>query len=95
MFVTLGFKLNNFKIVVVKRILQMIESGLTEYWRRRLWPSIEQCDPQSYQKQGPRSLKLDDIQSPFLIWAIGICSAVIVFLIENSFFILKKKCDRK
>ena len=60
----------------------MLESGLTEYWRRELWPSIQQCDP-SYQKYGPRSLNLDDIQSPFLIWCIGLVSALVTFIVEN------------
>ena len=68
----------------------MLESGLTEYWRRRLWPSVQQCNP-SNQKHGPRKLQLDDIQSPFLIWGIGICLALIVFIIENSIFFLITK----
>jgi hypothetical protein len=60
----------------------MLESGLTEYWRRELWPSVQQCDP-SYQKYGPRSLNLDDIQSPFLIWCIGLVIALVTFIVEN------------
>ncbi len=38
----------------------MKESGLTEYWRKKHWPSLRQCN-QAFRKFGPRSLTLDDI----------------------------------
>ena len=64
----------------------MIESGLIEYWRKRLWPSVNQCDPAN-QKHGPRRLNLYSFQSPFLIWGIGSAVALTIFIAENLIFI--------
>ena len=65
----------------------MIEGGLTEYWRRRIWPMVKQCD-HAHQSHEPRSLKLDDIQSPLLIWGIGMCLALTAFSVEHLYFLL-------
>ena len=64
----------------------MIESGLIEYWRKRLWYSTKQCDPANH-KYGPRRLVLDSFQSPFLIWGIGAALALAAFVVENLVFI--------
>ena len=73
---------------LVDRIMQMKESGLMEYWRRKHFPSASQhhCNP-SRAKSKPRNLTLNDIQSAFLIWAIGLSLALTFFLAE---FILHK-----
>jgi hypothetical protein len=77
------------KPIIDKKLLQMTESGLIEYWRERLWPSIKQCDPIN-QKYGPRPLDLDSFQSPFLIWGIGTILALLSFVTENFVFIYFK-----
>jgi hypothetical protein len=64
----------------------MVESGLIEYWRKRLWPPEKQCDSAN-KKYGPRRLDLDSFQSPFLIWGIGSTLALAAFVIENCVFI--------
>ena len=81
---------NLIQIRIFYRFLQMIESGLIEYWRRRLWPFVKQCDP-AYQKYGPRRLDLDSFQSPFLIWGIGSALALVAFVTENvTFYFISK-----
>ena len=69
------------------RLLEMVQSGLIAYWRKRLWPPERQCDP-SDQKYGPRPLNLDSFQSPFLVWGIGAALALVAFVVENLFFII-------
>ncbi len=66
----------------------MKETGLTEYWRKKHWPSIRQCN-QAFHEFGPRSLKLDDVQSAFFILALGAGLALISFAIEHFIFILE------
>jgi hypothetical protein len=63
----------------------MLESGLVEYWRERASPSIKQCDS-SNRKYGPRRLGLTDIQSPFLVWGIGLILSLITFVLERYVF---------
>jgi len=63
----------------------MIESGLIDYWRKRLWSSSKQCDPIN-RKYGPRQLDLDSFQSPFLIWGTGTTLALAAFFTENIMF---------
>ena len=61
----------------------MLESGLVEYWRERASPSIKQCTPLNHKYVAPRSLGLADIQSPFLIWGVGLILSLITFFIER------------
>ncbi len=68
------------------RLQQMIESGLIEYWRKRLWYSTKQCDQVANHKYGPRRLDLDSFQSPFLIWGVGAALALAAFVVENLMF---------
>ena len=60
----------------------MLESGIIAYWKKRLWPSVKQCDPANF-KYSPRSLHLDDMQSPFLVLAVGMVVAIAVFVMEH------------
>ena len=62
----------------------MIESGLTEYWRKRLWPSLHHCDHN--QRNRIHSLTLKEIQSAFLILAVGCSIASLTFFIEVVFY---------
>lgn len=71
------------------RILQMQQSGLTNYWQKKLWPSVHACDS-TLRKNGPRSLNLDDIQSPFMIWGIGAALSIFTFVAEHLFSISVK-----
>ena len=75
-------KLNLNKFINIFRLLQMIESGLIEHWRKRLWPSTHQCDPAN-KKNGPRRLNLLSFQSHFLIWGIGSALALASFIVEK------------
>ena len=59
----------------------MLESGLIAHWKNSLWPSVKQCDPANL-KHAPRSLQLDDMQSPFFVLGLGMTLAVSVIL-EN------------
>ena len=59
----------------------MLESGLIAHWKNRLWPSVKQCDLANL-KFKPRSLHLDDMQSPFLILAIGMTVSIAIFVME-------------
>ena len=73
----------------------MKESGLTEYWRKKHWPSLRQCNL-AFRKFGPRSLTLDDIQSAFFIWGLGAGLALISFAIEYlAFFIFRIRLKKK
>lgn len=73
-------------------MMQMMESGLTEYWRKKLWPKIPanvQCQSQSAGATDSgelRRLSLKDIQSPFLILIIGAGLALTAFLLEIIIF---------
>ena len=82
------------KPIIDQKLLHMTESGLIEYWRKRLWPSIKQCDPAN-QKYGPRRLDLDSFQSPFLIWGIGAALALAAFVVENLVFIIYLKINNE
>lgn len=68
------------------RIMQMTETGLMDYWKKKLWPSSSnnrRCNTAGPRREGPRSLSLDDMQSPFVIWGIGSGLALIVFILEK------------
>lgn len=80
------------KPIIDQKLLQMTQSGLVEYWRKRLWPSAKQCDPTN-QKYGPRRLDLDSFQSPFLIWGIGSTLALVAFLVEKFTFYFSLKSN--
>lgn len=69
----------------------MIESGLTEYWKTHLWPPSHQCTS-TYRnnREGPTSLQFRDIQSPFLVLAIGLNLALFVFIMELLFYHVAK-----
>ncbi len=72
-------------------MLQMMESGLTEYWRKRLWPKFPtkaRCQAQSAYGTDSgelRRLSLKDIQSPFFVLIIGVGLALTAFLLEIIF----------
>ena len=61
----------------------MIESGLTEHWKTLLWPATSyQCTATYRNREGSHSLTIRDIQSPFLILAVGSNFALLIFVIE-------------
>lgn len=65
------------------RILRLVQAGLIDYWRERSSSNVDkQCDSTISQKNNPRSLGLNDMQSPFLIWGIGTIVSLVVFLLE-------------
>ena len=68
----------------------MHQSGLIEYWRKQFWPSVSHCD-WTLAVNKPRRLTLGDIQSPFLILAVGLGFAIMVLICENlvAFFFKK------
>ena len=69
----------------------MIESGLVEYWKKKL--SISgRCSQQFnvVQQTTPRILSLNDMYSLFIIWFIGVSLASIAFLLENCVHMVRK-----
>jgi len=72
--------------------MQMMESGLTEYWRKKLWPKFPtnvECQAQSADGTNSgelRRLSLKDIQSPFFVLIIGAGLALSAFLLEIIFY---------
>ena len=65
-------------------MLQMLQSGLQEYWRKRNQPTTS---AKNFCKDGrpsieKRALTLQDLQSAFLILAVGLALAIIVFFLE-------------
>jgi hypothetical protein len=68
--------------------MQMTETGLTDYWRKKYWPSRNKCTDSNKQQEA-RSLNLDDLQSAFLVLAVGISISAIAFLFELMVFKLK------
>jgi hypothetical protein len=72
--------------------MQMTETGLTDYWRKKYWPSRNKCTDSNKQQEA-RSLNLDDLQSAFLVLAVGISISAITFLFELMVFKLKDTRD--
>jgi len=67
-----------------KKILQMHQAGLVEYWKLQNAPSISAnriCQGLD-RGGGPQELKLRDLQSAFIILAIGLCIATIALAFE-------------
>jgi hypothetical protein len=62
----------------------MLESGLTEYWRTKYWPSKNKCN--DLKGNGPviRSLTLYDLQSAFLILFMGSVLSALAFIVERA-----------
>ena len=62
----------------------MVEGGLIDYWRQKISSkSSKQCDSiNGKQKINPHSLSLNDMQSLFLIWGIGIVLSLTTLAIE-------------
>lgn len=67
-----------------------MESGIGEYWRRRLWPTTGKCYVPA-QKYGPRSLTLTDVFSLLMIWVFGILLALFVFIVELIIGLMKMR----
>ena len=59
----------------------MKESGLTEYWRKKYWPTVSQCNP-ALRRFGPRALSIQDMHSAFIIWGIGAGISFLIFVTE-------------
>lgn len=61
----------------------MLESGLMEHWRKKHLSGKDHCSaPHSYGAL-LRKLNFDDLKSAFLIWFVGVCIALMVFVVEN------------
>ena len=68
----------------------MIEAGLTERWRRNYWPKKNKCTDISRGQQ-IRKLNLLDLQSAFLVLAVGLALATLAFIGEHVHNILSNK----
>ena len=66
----------------------MQESGLTIYWENRIWPSTHLCNSATYYNGEPRKLTLNDVQSPFLVLAIGSTLSSLIFILEWMRYLL-------
>lgn len=70
---------------MIYRILQMIDSGLADYWRRKHWPSISgQCSNNHdlTSKNQPRPMALGDLQSAFYVLIMGYSLGLLAFVAE-------------
>ena len=69
----------------------MMQAGLIDYWNRRNSPAMSAMDKctDSRLKRNERKLTLDDLQSAFLILAIGLTSALVAYLLEIICFAVK------
>ena len=78
------------------RILQMLQAGLTEYWKRMYWPNEaakKKCgahQPNSSQHEAKRRLRLIDLQSAFLVLAVGFVIAFSAFVSEICFHLIRQ-----
>ena len=71
------------------RILQMVEAGLVNYWKKLYWPKWDsRCTDAAVEQSaaGPKSLRLADLQGAFLILSIGCALAFLTFLAERFYF---------
>ena len=71
-------------------MLIMLESGLDSYWYSRYWPKVSSTDicKDVQKRKGKQKLKLRDLQSAFLILAIGLVLAIAAFLLEMICFMV-------
>lgn len=69
------------------RILQILQSGLNVYWYRRHRSAISAeklCQDLRKSAAIDKSLNLKNLQSAFLVLAIGLTAASAVFLLEMT-----------
>lgn len=67
----------------------MLEAGLIDYWKNKEFsPAVKQCNssPMMRISNGPRSLTIRDLQSPFLIWGFGVVLSLMAFCFEKLFY---------
>ncbi|XP_046640672.1 probable glutamate receptor isoform X1 [Daphnia pulicaria] len=87
--VNVAFALPNnspLKLLLDKKILQMMEAGLGIYWKKVYWPpSGSKCGDVRQFDTGPKSLRLSDLQGAFLILTVGSGLAFFIFLVEKFF----------
>nr|CAH0107788.1 unnamed protein product [Daphnia galeata] len=71
------------KQLLDKKILQLIETGLGEYWKKIHWPPLSRKCDDIKRSEGPKSLSLTDLQGAFLILALGSGMASVIFVAER------------
>ncbi|XP_046458798.1 glutamate receptor ionotropic, kainate 3-like isoform X2 [Daphnia pulex] len=72
------------KHLLDKKILQLIETGLGEYWKKLYWPpSSRKCDDVNRSGGAIKSLNLTDLQGAFVILALGSGAASAIFVAER------------
>ena len=64
------------------------ESGLVDYWQKRILPKLDQCQLDNYQaaSEEKRVLNLSDLMGPFLLLLAGIAVSFTIFLMEIILF---------
>ena len=72
----------------------MVECGLIDYWRKNISPSVKQCDSSAHPENGPHSIGMNDVQSPFLVWGIGVILSLLTFFIEICYTLLKIRPEK-
>ncbi|XP_046632509.1 glutamate receptor ionotropic, kainate glr-3-like isoform X2 [Daphnia pulicaria] len=79
-------KASPLKPLMDKKIMQIVEAGLGNYWKKKYWPqSGGKCPDITQSNAGPKSLRLSDLQGAFLILAMGFVSSSFIFLAERYF----------
>ncbi|XP_045027053.1 probable glutamate receptor isoform X3 [Daphnia magna] len=85
--VSLAFPLpknSSLKPLLDKKIMQMMEAGLGNYWKQIYWPSSGgKCGRSIQPIVGPKSLGLSDLQGAFLILAVGYGMALVICYAES------------
>ena len=70
------------------RIMQMMETGLAVYWKRLYWPpSAGKCSVVGANRQsdGPKGLRLVDLQGAFFVLVVGFVLSLFIFFAELAF----------
>lgn len=61
----------------------MVESGLVKHWRMKYLSKKYYSSGSKFYGKVLRRLKLDDVESAFVIWSFGATIAFVAFMSEN------------
>ena len=63
--------------------MQIVETGLADYWKKIYWPqSGGKCPDSKPSNAGPKRLGILDLQGAFLILVMGFVLASLILLVE-------------
>ena len=63
--------------------MQIVETGLANYWKKIYWPQSDgKCPDSKPSNAGPKRLGILDLQGAFLILVMGFVLASLILLVE-------------